>query len=119
MSYDNAPAATHFNYVVFFPQTNRVKVGVTGNPRKRVGYYKQEATRHALGYVTMSVGRAQPKHFARIVETEICRYLKPYAIPKHREWFEMDAEGFEDMKAMTKRFQDGVRAAFATRAAHA
>lgn len=110
---------THRNYVAFFAGTGRVKVGITANLKKRLSYYRQEATRHDLGYVAIEGGQPQTARVARLVENEICRYLKPYAIARHREWFVMDAEGFMEMVAMTRRFQDSINTAIEAQEAHA
>ena len=108
-----------FNYVAFFPETGRIKVGITTDIRKRMSYYKQEARRHDLGNVTFTCGRRNCKGVARMVETELCRALKPWAVPRHREWFVGDYEAFTAVDALTKRMQKQLREAFGMEVANA
>lgn len=108
-----------FNYVAYFPQTWRIKIGITGNIRKRISYYRQEARRHDLGTVTVTCGRKHYKGLARIVETELCRALKPWAVPRHREWFVGDYDTFQAIDALTKRMQAEMREAFGAESANA
>lgn len=103
---------TYSNYVIYFPSTQRLKIGVTGNFKSRVKFYRQEAARHGLGYVACSRGELQYKTVARLVEQSICDAMKPAAMPKTREWFEGDEALFEAFKVMTRRIQDEVKNLF-------
>lgn len=114
----NVPQDT-YNYVAYFPQTGRIKVGITSNLQKRISYYRQEARRHDLGNVTFTCGRKQYKGLARTVETELCRALKPWSVPRHREWFVGDYEAFEKVTALTRRMQAEMRDAFGLEVANA
>lgn len=91
------------NYVVWFVGDQRLKVGVTSNFGKRMQYYRQEAQRHGLGHVDGIHCPALPAAVARGIEADICRALKPAAIPGHREWFTGDASTYDAFIAMTRR----------------
>jgi hypothetical protein len=108
-----------FNYVAFFSQTGRIKVGITGDIQKRMGYYRQEARRHDLGHVTFACGQKNYKGLARTVETELCRALKQCAVPQHREWFAGDYEAFQAVVALTRRMQAEMREAFGVESSNA
>lgn len=75
-----------WNYVVWFAN-DRVKVGVTGDPRKRVSYYLQEAARHDLSYLWFTAIGGLSKPEALFIERTIIRTLDAPRIAGHREWF--------------------------------
>ncbi len=91
------------NYVVWYPRTNRIKVGVTSNFKDRLQYYRQESARHDLGYVTGRALDPLPAGLARGIENDICRALKSCVIPGHREWFLGNQETYDAFVEMTKR----------------
>lgn len=91
------------NYVVWYPQTNRIKVGVTSNFKERLKYYRQESARHDLGYVGGESLAPLHAGLARCIEADICRALKSCAIPGHREWFLGDGNTYIAFVEMTKR----------------
>lgn len=109
------------NYVAFFGGTGRAKVGITSNLKKRRHYYKQESTRHDLGEVTVEgVGMPLSKRAALLIEREICRQLREYAAPRHREWFVAGVDDFVGLVMLTRRFQEQLAETLAAqKASHA
>lgn len=98
------------NYVVWYPQTNRIKVGVTSNFAERIKYYRQESARHDLGFVAGEALLPLPAGLARCIESDICRALKPNVIAGHREWFLGDGKTYDAFLEMTRRMHAEVTA---------
>lgn len=74
-------------YLIMF-SNNRIKIGVTGNLKKRFSYYKQEAVRHDLKIVRQeSHYIVHGKSAAFDIESIVCREYKNASIKNHREWF--------------------------------
>ena len=107
------------NYVVWFVEAKRLKIGVTSDFKKRIQYYRQEARRHGLGYVDGVYCESLPAPVARSIEADICRALKPGALPGHREWFSGDAETYDAFIAMTRRMHGQIVAVLNEGHAHA
>ena len=99
------------NYVVWYPRTKRIKVGVTSNFAERLKYYRQESARHDLGYVNGEAFLPLPAVLARGIEADICRALKPGVIPGHREWFLGDGDTYIAFVEMTRRMHAQITAA--------
>lgn len=91
------------NYVVFFPDSGRVKFGITSDLKKRVHQYKQEALRHGLGHVTFTRIPAICNGLAKAVETELRRGLKDAVAKGHHEWMPGDYEVYQAVIDATRR----------------
>lgn len=84
-------------YVVKFSD-DRIKVGITGNVRKRMSYYTQEAQRNRVSHLTWWA--CKPFHCKRDAlkaERVLCRVLADAAIPRHREWFNGTSKDYSDV----------------------
>lgn len=68
----------HYNYVVLF-NDGRIKIGRSGNMKKRLGYFKDV-------YACLA-GRPVDPIIARFVEREIRRTFKGRTLPGTLEWF--------------------------------
>lgn len=59
-------------------------------------YYAQEARRnHVTGFTWYACEKFKDKQSALCVETGLCRSLKPFSLPKHREWVRGSASDFD------------------------
>ena len=110
---------THYNYVAYFPRTNRIKIGMTGNPDKRVTFYRQEVGHHGIGHVAFVRGDAQEKLVTTLVEQTMRDRLRGLAIKGHFEWFIGDVEDFRAAIAMTAELQKEVHSQLYEESAHA
>lgn len=72
----------HHNYVVVF-QDGRIKIGRTGNPRRRLKELGRDG--RIYGY---DMGRPVSSGVALHTESHIRRTLRSHAMPETLEWFE-------------------------------
>lgn len=93
----------HHNYVALFSD-GRLKIGRTGNARKRVRYFRD--------LYAFEAGRPVTALVARFVERNIREVFAGRTVPGTYEWFvDADKESLVIFAEMTARMQDQLEAA--------
>lgn len=104
---DQAVNSKHCVYAVHFAD-GRIKVGVTADVAKRMSYYAQESRRNRVESIVWWSCAPMDRAFAYLVERHFCREMRDAAMPRHREWFEGNAEAFASVTAALERLRTSV-----------
>lgn len=98
---------THSFYAVHFSDS-RIKVGVTADIAKRIGYYTQESRRNRCQHLTWWSSAPAEKRLAYMIERFFCRGMREVSIPHHREWFEGDTKAYASVVAALEVYRADV-----------
>lgn len=95
---------THSLYAAYFSD-GRIKIGVTADVPKRMSYYAQEARRNRVSSLTWWSCAPIEHGTALLIEKSMCRHMREYAMPRHREWFEGTSTDFQAFISGLERFR--------------
>ena len=93
---------TYFNYAIYFPECNQIKIGRTSDLNRRLNEHVRLARKLGYTKVSYAYSETQSKAVAQVTELEIRRGMRDCAIPGSCEWFSGGLGAFSSIARLTR-----------------